>query len=555
MVFFLLAVFFIQGGYSIISQSATFDEQIHLVSGYYYWKTGDYSLNALEHPPLAELLASIPLLFLNPLLPCEETGWRGGTQYDYAFNFLFRNRVDAALMLDSARMVLLFFGVLLGYLVYFWAGKIYGGSAGLFSLFLYSFCPSMLANAPLVTTDLMVAFFFLLSAYFMLELFREYSPGSALAAGVITGMALSAKFSSVILLPAAVLLAAAELLRAPGKFSLRKTLPGTALFLGGMLLTLLAVYRFVEIQYYFAGMKQVFRKVYSSSGFEYFLMGKYSGKGWWYYFIANFMMKTPVPLIIFLFAGIWVSAVSRKRAYPGLYIVAAAALFFTAASFSRFQIGHRHILPVYPLLIVSAGGILKYLSGKKVKAIFVLLCLWYAIGVLATAPYYISYFNEVFGGASNGYKYLVDSNLDWGQGLKGLGKYLLEEKKGGIYLSYFGTADPAYYGIDYLPVGFVTNAGCLAQGGRKTGGSGYPGLFVISATNLQGAYYQNHLAFDWLKEMAPVKVIANSLFVYDIINNAQAHREIGDLLLGAGDSEGGRREYGIADSIAGKKTR
>src|SRR5206468_11204129 len=75
-------------------------------------------------------------------------------------------------------------------------------------------------------------------------------------------------------------------------------------------------------------------------------------------------------------------------------------------------------------------------------------------------PHYLAYFNELAGGPRNGYKRLVDSNLDWGQDLKGLKRWADEKRLDAthpLYLSYFGTADPRYYQIPHinLPGGYM----------------------------------------------------------------------------------------------------
>jgi hypothetical protein len=68
-------------------------------------------------------------------------------------------------------------------------------------------------------------------------------------------------------------------------------------------------------------------------------------------------------------------------------------------------------------------------------------------------PNYIAYFNQLIGGPANGYKHLVDSSLDWGQDLPSLKQWLQKQGLGDptktpVYLCYFGTASPTYFGID-----------------------------------------------------------------------------------------------------------
>jgi hypothetical protein len=127
-------------------------------------------------------------------------------------------------------------------------------------------------------------------------------------------------------------------------------------------------------------------------------------------------------------------------------------MIFTAFSvYTQVNIGLRYVLPAFPLLMVLAGSTsLLWKKRKVLRGILAIsLMLWYAGESLSIYPHYLSYFNQIAGGPKNGYRFLVDSNLDWGQGLKGLKKYMDENGISKIKLSYFGTADPEQYGISY----------------------------------------------------------------------------------------------------------
>jgi len=144
------------------------------------------------------------------------------------------------------------------------------------------------------------------------------------------------------------------------------------------------------------------------------------------------------------------------------------------------------------------------------------LCVWQLMTAIRIYPHHLAYFNELVGGPENGYKYLVDSNLDWGQDLKGLKAYLEANGIDQIKLSYFGTADPAYYGISYtcLPsFGILRELKCPVEPDFEN----KSGVFVVSATNLQGVYLDNPHTFDWLKEREPEAVIGHSIFVYRVL--------------------------------------
>jgi hypothetical protein len=94
-----------------------------------------------------------------------------------------------------------------------------------------------------------------------------------------------------------------------------------------------------------------------------------------------------------------------------------------------------------------------------------------------------AYFNQLAGGPSQGYLHLADSSLDWGQDLPALKQWLdrdgLQRGGGNVYLSYFGTARPEYYGIQATPLaGFIDRrppAPPVPLGG---------GVYCVSATML-----------------------------------------------------------------------
>lgn len=110
--------------------------------------------------------------------------------------------------------------------------------------------------------------------------------------------------------------------------------------------------------------------------------------------------------------------------------------------------------------------------------------------------------------------------MDWGQGLKEL-SLALEDRdlRNGIYLSYFGVADPHAYGIKFIDVG----SDSITQ---RTDDRNLKGLdpqkFALSVTNLQATYYADKHVFDWLKEIKPWKKVAYSIFVYDFKNSPEA---------------------------------
>jgi hypothetical protein len=253
----------------------------------------------------------------------------------------------------------------------------------------------------------------------------------------------------------------------------------------------------------------------SRLGHPAFLAGQHSTQGWWYYYFFAFLIKTPVPTLLLLIIAV---VMLKKYSFRPIgkdeffLIIPPAVVFIAGSFFTHTNVGLRHVLPVYPFIFVFIGKVvnLKTMKPRITKAALVLLCLWYVFSSLSIYPHYLAYFNEFVGGPNNGYKYLVDSNLDWGQDLPGLQEYIVKNKINKISLHYFGTADPKYYGFgDAIPVPYGFISGRI---NKSTAG-----VIAISATALQGVFDSYSHRYDWLKNnYKPITKIGYSIFVYNI---------------------------------------
>ena len=259
---------------------------------------------------------------------------------------------------------------------------------------------------------------------------------------------------------------------------------------------------------------------HAEKGHPTFLMGMYSSEGWWYYYPLAFLLKTPLPLLILLVLSLR-SCKKHPRSIDHAFLAVPVAVFFLFFSIKLLCVGLRYVLPVYPFLFVLAGMAVSF-RVKPVKAVMYVvvaaLCAWFSISSLAIYPHYLAYFNEAAGGPDKGYQYLVDSNLDWGQDLKGLGAYMKKKGIEKVHLSYFGTADPRYYDIDYewMPSYYLPEDYGGEQPRDRVFRFPRSGIVAISATNLQNVYFSDKTFYDWLKEYTPIDKIGYSLFIYDL---------------------------------------
>ena len=170
--------------YSLKFKSLTYDELVHLTAGYIYWKKGVFSYN-LIHPPLPNLIEALPLLFIKGVVLPEKVESHGDYYKDFliAEEFFSLNREKIPVMIWLGKSMVLLLAILLGILLYLWGKKLYGPTGGLISLFFYSFSPSIIAHARLITTDLFVTFCIFGYAYFLVRLLHSLSLKDTLLCG------------------------------------------------------------------------------------------------------------------------------------------------------------------------------------------------------------------------------------------------------------------------------------------------------------------------------------------------------------------------------------
>ena len=196
------------------------------------------------------------------------------------------------------------------------------------------------------------------------------------------------------------------------------------------------------------------------------------------------------------------------------------------------NLGYRHILPVLPYLSVLTAVTLIPLiqTGKPHRwaaGVIVGLIGWLAVTTLWLSPDFLAFFNRLAGGPDGGWRYLVDSNLDWGQDLSGLKTWMDENEVSEVWLSYFGEARPEYYDIAYTGLDSFPPRLMDAEARPFYPHDPAPGIYAISATNLQGVHFADHDQFAWFRSQEPLAKIGYSIFLYEVT----ARGEPVDLLL------------------------
>lgn len=597
----LLFVFFVSF-FSMKDDSLTMDEVAHLPAGYSYLTQKDMRLNP-EHPPLIKDLAAIPLLFIkNIRFPSEIDAWQKDIngQWEFGFHFLYKMGNPADKMIFWGRVPMILILVALGFYVFKLGRELYGNTAALIALFLFSFSPTFLAHGKLVTTDVGAALGVLIAIYYFLKYLKNSSKKNLVLSGIALGIAQLTKFSTIFLLPLfGILILVWSTLKAPYFKSFWKYF---GIYLGQFILILLIVFLIISLVYlyhvwnhpfekqiqdiqvlhrdravpifgevlnrlpqlkkflgplgdyltnlpktltslvkipifrpfarYLTGLFLVIQR--GAGGHTTFFLGEVSAAGWHNYFPVVYIIKEPLAFQILTIVALiyiawlikkpfWIHPLQRarnwiKEHFPEFAMICFIVIYWAASLVSPLNIGVRHLLPVFPLTFLLISGVVtSWIKsppfGIKYLILGVLI-LWQIISVIKIYPYFLAYFNEIVGGPDKGYLYTVDSNLDWGQDLKRLTKWVEENKIEKIYVDYFGGGEAKYYlKTKYAPWWGTRDPKELPKGS----------YLAVSATFLQGGRGQPVPGFNqpwghyrWLYQYQPIEKIGYSIFVYQI---------------------------------------
>lgn len=532
----LLALYIFLSVSAGLHKGAAFDEVAHLTAGYSYWKNDDFRLQP-ENGVFPQYWTAFPLLFGNYKFPSlHQPAWQRAEVFNLGHEFFYAlgNKLDN--MLFQGRFMTSLLGAALGLIVFFWARELFGIKGGIFSLLLFVFSPTMLAHGGLITSDMAVALWMTASLWALWKLFHDISWRIFFFSLVFFSLLILSKMSAVVVLPMVVILLGIRWFKNQpltcriGKSRTFVSQKEKGMALGALLgahfifawLVIWAAYRFryaasrtglpffndwdfvtqnenlgevlTQILKSIKALPEAFLYGFSfvlkySEGRMAFLNGEPYLNGKWEFFPYTFLYKTPLPLIILLITAIAAWFVFKNREKINLYSLSPLFVLIGIYGFvcisSNLNLGHRHLIPIYPALYILAGMNVLWLAIplRSVKIFVYSMLAWFVAESFWIRPHYLAYFNQLAGGPSQGYKHFVDSSLDWGQDLPGLKAWLDKNAKSqSIYLAYFGTGDPNYYGIQSIRLpGFFDRREQQIYAMNS-------GIYCISATLLQSIY-------------------------------------------------------------------
>jgi len=523
LIFFLLAI------QTAVAQAPTADEGMHLLRGQVLRQTGRLVLQG-EHLPLSHRLIGT-FLTIEPTLPdVKQLLSRPNlSPIELVQEFLWRSNTIVARAMFIGRLPIILVGLLFGAFLAWWSKLKIGMLGQAITMVLFAFSPNLLASSTLATTDAVAATTFVLALLAWWYFWESPGLWRWFVAALAFGLAIGSKLSGIIVVPSALVLSYAQKKDMPwwkpGAIWL-STLPVTGLvvwIIYGFELGRVPGFPFpVPAATYLNSVLDLTRHM--ESGQIAYLLGERSLEGWYHYFGAVFLFKTPgITLLLLLLACIYLSWHRQWR--RTLYLWFPALALFAAASYSRFNIGYRHILAIVPLVWLLIAETAPFWQGRRGRLFLLLvLLLIYLAGSVRQSPHFLAYFNEFVGGSGQGFRYLGDSNIDWGQDLNLLARYAAELDTDPLYISYFGAGDPAYYGLEEPPL-FDERGNPINFAPANPA----PGRYAISVNHIQGPTINEPDLFEWFRRREPVDHLGYSILIYDVFE-AQSGSWIGQCL-------------------------
>jgi hypothetical protein len=518
---------------AMLRTSTTFDEIVFVAGGVRGFATGDFNL-VPDHPPLMQYVYGLPVWLSGPRLPNEsaippEVQASPGYRYRYAAALYWEAGNDAERITLLGRLPAVLMALALVLVTFLFTRRHWGARTALLAAVLVAFLPDILAHGGVAYSDVPVTLAFIGGLWAIDSAVRSMSLVRGAIAGALAGVAVAVKISAAALLPAAILIVAWEVLarRAATSAGGTRRWPDRAWWgrLAALAITatvaaylvIVLVYRGdLSLEQFRWGLAFRYSHMSEGHGAASVLLQQESATGWWYFFPVAFLFKTSAGLhaLLLLAVGTLAAQVRRRPAAvfaSGLRVPVTGLLVFgTALLTSNLNIGFRYAMPVLPLVcVITAVGIAyAWRAGTRLVRGVTVAALAWAISVpISFHPHYLGFISEYGPGRERAYEVLVDSSLDWGQGLLELREFMRNNEIQVIYLSYFGSAFPAGYGIEYVP---LISSFPLP---RRPDPPHTPEWVAISATNLRGAYFVTD-PFAQFREAKPDAVLARSIYLY-----------------------------------------
>ncbi len=541
-----------------VYQAPVEDEIAHLPAGLSHWRYGNFTLYRVN-PPLMRMLVSAPLLLASP-----QENWDYLTEEPYARpefgvgqKFLLLNGANSLWYFRVARWAQIGIVLLGGAICFFWARGMFGGPAGLVALTLWCFDPNILAWGATITPDVGAATFGIGASYAFWGWLRSPKWMMAILAGFVLGLAELSKSTWIILFALWPIVWTCWIASSRRETAKSPPLRQLAVVIVLGLYVLNLGYAFEKSFQRLEEFSFISRSLGGSDAHQFpgnrfrgtwfgklpvpvpanylngldvqkyefeqgkwsYLRGELRRGGWWYYYVYAMAVKTPIGTLalIALSAALALGRREFRIAWRDatILLIPAAVVLILVSSQTGFNRYLRYVIPTLPFLFVFAASAARDIAmrGKLITAIIILCLTASAVSSLMIYPHSMSYFNIVAGGPLQGPRHLLDANVDWGQDLLELGRFLDQNPDARpIHLVYFGFADPELAGIQHAE----TRSLGADQDAQERPID--PGWYAISVNHLYGyQYFESHNREQTrFQRFIPVARAGYSIYIYHL---------------------------------------
>lgn len=520
----------------------TVDEPAHLAAGLAVVRQGRFDLYPVN-PPLVKAVAALP-----PASAGADPTWTywkadaAADRFEWSIGeeLLESCSRRSPALLCSARLAILPLVLLGGVACFLWGRALSGPAAGLVAQALWTFCPNVLGNGALVTPDAAAASLGVCAGYAFWRWSERPGWPRATTAGLALGLALLTKFTWLLLPP---LWAALWLARrlAAGPAEARPTwLAEARQLLAALSVALLVVHAgygfdrplwrlgeptFVSLALAGEGsparggdggnrfrgtplgdlpvpLPQMLvrgvdlQKLDFDEGRWSYKAGEWRFGGWRDFYLYAALVKLPLGTLALFALACFVPLRGDARRWLAVAALGFAVLILVSSEtgFTRF---FRYALPALPFAFVWAGRAAALASNLPGKLLVGGCLAATAASSLAVWPHSLAYFNEAAGGPANGWKHLLDANLDWGQDLPRLAQWQKGHPEATpLYLATYDQLAPEIYGLEY----------------ERAPSWPAPGWYAVGLTKL----HEPDSPVKWLRKREPVARIGYSILIYRI---------------------------------------
>ena len=470
--------------------SQTWDEPNHIATGVEWLQDGTYSMWT-ENPPLARVAVALGPYFAGARLPVEgrsrsDIEADGGLSYTLGNALLYENG-SYRRQLALARGGTLPFFLVAAAVLWVWLVR-HHALSGFLSVAAFCTLPAVLAHSALATTDMAFTAMFLLFIWQLVRWLENSSVARSALLGASLGLAFATKFTAIVFIPAASLSVVAarvwsERHSVPPSWKVWRSRVLNALLIAipiGVLVvwgaygfsvgTISMLPRHLDDWVVYgpdaAGVRgalanavadlpvpapEFFHGVlvllaHNDAGHSAYALGNVSQFGFWYFYPLALIVKTPFPFVIFVGVGL---AVAMWHAHETPWwvwgVFGAIPMILLSLLNSQVNIGLRHVLAVYGLAAIGTAAVLapgfEDLGTTKRRAAALglgVLLVWQVAATASSHPSFLTYFNPIAGDDPGAY--LVDSDLDWGQGVFELEEFFSQYEAGSLHIAYNGSA-------------------------------------------------------------------------------------------------------------------